>query len=71
MCSNADADCVNLGVPHGAYVNGNNRPECDTGNGATSCLAGRFVEILGSGTVGPGVGGGTTGTKAIGIQLIQ
>ena len=71
MCSNADADCVNLGVPHGAYVNGNNRSECDTGNGATSCLAGRFVEILGSGTVGPGVGGGTTGTKAIGIQLIQ
>ena len=52
-------------------MNGNNRPECDTGNGATSCLAGRFVEILGSGTVGPGVGGGTTSTKAIGIQLIQ
>jgi hypothetical protein len=70
MCSNADSECVNLGVPHGAYVNGHNT-ECDTGNGATSCLAGRFVEILGSGTVGPGVGGGTTGTKAIGIQLIQ
>ena len=53
MCSNADTECVNLGVPHGAYVNGNNS-ECDTGNGATSCLAGKFVEILGSGTVGPG-----------------
>jgi hypothetical protein len=72
LCSSADADCVAAGVTHGAYVNGNNRPECEVGgNGSTSCLAGKFVEILGSGTVGPGVGGGTTSTKAIGIQLIH
>jgi hypothetical protein len=72
LCSNADTDCVNAGVTHGAYVNGNNRTECEVGgNGSTSCLAGKFVEILGSGTVGPGVGGGTTSTKAIGIQLIH
>jgi hypothetical protein len=56
---------------HGAYVNGNNRPLCDTGSGATSCLVGRFVEIIGSGTVGPGVGGGVAGNKAIGVQLIR
>ncbi len=29
----------------GAYVNGNNRAICDTGNGATSCLAGKFIVI--------------------------
>jgi hypothetical protein len=71
MCISTDSGCVAVGATHGAYVNGNNSSVCDTGNGATSCLVGRFVEILGSGTVGPGVGGGTTSTKAIGIQLIQ
>ncbi len=71
FCSAADADCVAVGADHGAYVNGNNRPTCDTGNGATSCLVGRFVEIIGSGTVGPGVGGGIAGNKAIGVQLIR
>jgi hypothetical protein len=71
FCISTDSACVAIGATHGAYVNGNNRPVCDTGNGATSCLVGRFVEILGTGTVGPGVGGGTTSTKAIGIQLIQ
>ena len=30
----------------GAYVNGNNRSICDTGNGATSCLVGRFVSFI-------------------------
>ncbi len=44
----------------GAYMQGNNRDECESGgNGATSCLVGQFVDILGSGTVGSGVGGGT------------
>lgn len=70
FCASTDSDCVTAGVTHGAYVNGSN-PICDTGNGATSCLAGKFVDILSTGTVGPGVGSGTSSTKAIGIQLIK
>ena len=35
-------DCT----PHGAYVNGNNKAQCDTGNGATSCLIGQFVSFI-------------------------
>lgn len=40
LCGGVDvhADCTE----HGAYVNGNNQPVCDTGNGATSCLVGYF-----------------------------
>jgi hypothetical protein len=53
-----------------AYTNGNNQAQCDTGSGATSCIVGKFVDILGSGTVGAGVGSGT-GNKAIGVQLIK
>ena len=56
----------------GAYMQGNNRDECDSGgNGATSCLVGQFVDILGSGTVGAGQGGGSTAAKALGVQLIK
>jgi hypothetical protein len=55
----------------GAYINGNNSADCDSGgNGATSCLIGRFTDFMSSGTVGPGTGGGT-GSKAIGVQLIK
>lgn len=54
-----------------AYVNGNNKPECDTGNGATSCLIGQFVDFITTGQVGPGVGGGTTEGAVIGTQLIK
>lgn len=71
LCVGTDSICNLVGASHGTYVNGNNRSTCDTGNGATSCLVGRFVEILSSGTVGAGVGGGATGTKAIGVQLIK
>jgi hypothetical protein len=53
-----------------AYVNGNNAV-CDTGNGATSCLIGKFVDFITSGTVGPGVGGGTTDSGVRGVQLIK
>ena len=67
LCSFDDSNCT----AHGAYINGSNKAECDSGNGATSCLVGRFVSILSTGTVGPGVGGGTTNTKAIGVQLIK
>ena len=67
LCSFSDPNCT----AYGAYINGSNKAECDTGNGATSCLVGRFVSILSTGTVGPGVGSGTTDTKAIGVQLIK
>jgi hypothetical protein len=67
LCDPALAGCGGL---KGAYVNGVNKAECDTGNGATSCLIGEFVDFMTSGTVGPGAGGGT-GKKAIGVQLIK
>jgi hypothetical protein len=54
-----------------AHVNGNNKAACDTGNGATSCLIGRFVNFIVTGTVGPGIGGGTTDSALIGTQLIK
>ena len=42
------------GVPlEHAYINGNDKAHCDTGNGATSCLIGRFVDFISTGTVGP------------------
>jgi hypothetical protein len=54
-----------------AYVNGSNKAACDTGNGATSCLIGQFVDFITTGTVGPGIGGGTTDGAVIGTQLIK
>jgi len=71
LCSATDSACVAASAPHGAYISGNNKSVCDTGNGATSCLVGRFVQILATGTVGPGVGGGGSNNKTIGVQLIR
>jgi hypothetical protein len=67
LCDPSNPDC---GGRYGAYVNGNNSAVCDTGNGATACLVGEFVDVLKTGTVGPGVGSGT-GSKALGVQLIK
>jgi hypothetical protein len=67
LCDPADPDC---GGRHGAYIQGGNAAECDTGNGATSCLVGKFTDIVTTGTVGPGIGSGT-GMKALGVQLIR
>jgi hypothetical protein len=67
LCHPDDPEC---GGRQGAYISGSNAAECDTGNGSTSCLVGRFTNILSTGTVGPGVGAGT-GSKTIGIQLIK
>ena len=67
LCTPTDPDC---GGRHGAYIKGSDAAECDTGNGATSCLVGRFTDILTTGTVGPGIGSGT-GMKALGVQLIR
>ena len=54
----------------GAYINGNDNATCDTGNGATSCLAGKFVEIVYEGELqaAPGVNGASS---VVGIQLIE
>ena len=65
-----DPSIVACGGRQGAYISGGNAAECDTGNGSTSCLVGKFTDILGTGTVGPGVGSGT-GSKALGVQLIK
>jgi len=67
LCSPTDPDC---GGREGAYLSGSHKSECDTGNGSTQCLVGKFVDILSTGTVGPGAGGGT-GSKALGVQLIK
>jgi hypothetical protein len=67
MCAPSLTGCDGL---EDAYTNGSNQAECDTGSGATSCIIGKFVDILGSGTVGAGVGSGT-GNKAVGVQLIK
>jgi Putative Flp pilus-assembly TadE/G-like len=71
LCSSADADCVANGTPYGAYINGGDGKGICGPSGATSCLAGRFVKILASGTVGPGVGGGGSNNPVVGIQLIK
>jgi hypothetical protein len=57
--------------PKGAFLTGNNSADCDTGNGATSCLKGMFVHFLGpNATVGPAPG--TAGEfSAVGVQLIK
>lgn len=65
-----DPSNVSCGGREGAYISGGNAAQCDTGNGASSCLVGKFIDILATGTVGPGVGSGT-GSKTIGVQLIK
>jgi len=71
LCIATDVDCQAAGTPFGAYLNGNNKAVCDTGNGATSCIVGKFESIIRTGRIGAGVGGGTGNSKAIGVQLIK
>ncbi|MEO8273127.1 MAG: hypothetical protein ABI620_03595 [Chloroflexota bacterium] len=66
LCSPTLAGC---GGKHGAYIQGNNSAECSSGGG-TSCLVGKFIHVMATGTVGSGVGSGT-GSKAVGVQLIK
>jgi hypothetical protein len=67
------ANPYNMAFAHGAYVNGSNPAICDSGNGATNCLVGRFVNFISEGTVGAATGtGGLPGpTDTIGVQLIK
>ena len=63
-------ECTDAGFTTGSYVQGSHADECDTGNGATSCLAGKFVVISYEGEVAaqPGV---NTESSIPGIQLIR
>ena len=67
-----DADCANHGptINDGAYINGNNKNICDTGNGATSCLAGKFTVLSESGEVSAAPPP-NPGTASVGVQLIH
>jgi hypothetical protein len=67
LCSPTMAGCDGL---EAAYIAGNNAAVCDTGNGATSCIVAKFVHKMATGTVGAGVGSGTS-NKAVGVQLIK
>jgi hypothetical protein len=67
LCGPSVAGCNGR---HAAYLQGNNSAICDTGNGATACLIAKFKHVMGTGTVGAGVGSGT-GNKAVGVQLIK
>jgi Flp pilus assembly protein TadG len=58
---------LKLDWPKAAYISGSN-PQCDTGNGATSCIMGTFVNFVTQGVV---AAGGTTITGAVGVQLIR
>ena len=62
-------DCVDAGFDTGSYVQGASA-ECDTGNGATACLAGKFIVIVYEGEVAasPGV---NSASSVPGIQIIR
>jgi hypothetical protein len=74
LCKSTIPKCMNNSYgkqfTQGAYVNGNNASVCNTGNGATACLVGRFVSFVTKGTVGPG-SGLNPATNLIGVQLIH
>jgi Flp pilus assembly protein TadG len=58
----------------GVYIQGNHAAECDTGNGATSCFHGRFIDTSGTGTVGqyvPPPPGDEPLSQFFAVQLIR
>jgi hypothetical protein len=59
----------------GVFIQGNHSAECDTGNGATSCLHGRFVDTAGTGTVGqfvpPDPGDPAPVSEFFSVQLVR
>lgn len=62
--------CVAAGLDQGAYINGSNSVPCDTGNGGTSCLAGRFVDVMWTGEV-TAAPGPNPDNQLVGVQLIH
>jgi hypothetical protein len=69
FCATSVAGCSTAGFDHGAYVNGSN-PICDTGNGATSCLAGKFKTISYKGRVTAAPGPNTSSSNLT-VALIK
>lgn len=70
LCSTTIPECVAAGYDYGSYIQGSNGSTCNTGNGATDCLVGRFVTISYSGQV-TAAPGPDPGNQALGIQLIK
>jgi hypothetical protein len=76
LCTDSGAEtafiaaCAAAGFSQGSYVQGNHATPCDTGNGSTSCFAGKFVTISYEGEVAaqPGV---NSASSVPGIQLIH
>jgi hypothetical protein len=69
LCKPSIPECGGL---HGAYLQDPaGKAVCDAGANEDSCLVGAFVDIIRSGTVTAGSGGGTDGTKTVGTQLIR
>ena len=76
LCTDSGTDtafiaaCTAAGFTQGSYVQGNHANPCDTGNGSTSCFAGKFITISYEGEVAaqPGV---NSASSVPGIQLIR
>ena len=69
FCSDDFPDCVAAGFTQGAYINGFN-DICDTGNGGTSCITGRFLDISYKGKV-QAAPGPNPATASVSVQLIR
>jgi Putative Flp pilus-assembly TadE/G-like len=70
LCWSEDPACQAKGAQFGAYINGNDGAGI-CGTGPTSCLVGKFMSIVSTGTIGAGFGGGSNNSKAVGVQLIK
>lgn len=70
LCGPTVPGCSAAGFTHGTYINGNNQNPCDTGNGATACLAGKFEILSVEGEVGANPPP-NLGTANVGVQLIK
>lgn len=70
LCGTTIPECVAAGYNHGSYVQGSNGSICNTGNGATDCLVGRFktTSFTGQVTAAPGP---DPNNQTLGIQLIK
>jgi Flp pilus assembly protein TadG len=70
LCGGTSVDP--LCTEHGSYVQGNNRSICDTGNGATSCLVGKFTpSVITSGYVTGALDVTAGPTDFLAVQLIK
>ncbi len=70
LCGTTIPECVAAGYDHGAYIQGTNGSICNTGNGATDCLVGRFVTVVYTGQV-TAAPGPDPDNQNLGIQLIR